>query len=129
MADLLEKSSAWLEGMREKHRTRPVTYCRGADCVTVPATVGKTIFQIARDLGPFERIESRDYLVTAAELVLQANPILPSRGDRIREEQDGKVYVYEVIAPGSEPCWRWSDDYRRTLRIHTKLIGTEDADG
>jgi hypothetical protein len=127
MSDLLERSSAWLEGMREKHRTRPVAYCRDGDCVTVPATVGKTVFQIARDLGPFERIESRDYLVTASKLVLQGNPILPSRGDIIRETDGDSVYIYEVMAPGSEPAWRWSDDYRKTLRIHTKYMGRESA--
>ncbi len=127
MGYLLEKSSAWLEGMREKHCTRPVTYCRSGECVTVLATVGKTVFQIARDYGPFERFESRDYLVTAAELVLQGNLILPSRGDTIRETDGGKTYEYEVMAPGGEPDWRWSDDYRQTLRIHTKRIGTGEA--
>ena len=45
----------------------------------------------------------------------------------IRETDGGKTYEYEVMAPGNDPCWRWSDDYRRTLRIHTKLIGTEEA--
>jgi hypothetical protein len=50
---------------------------------------------------------------------------LPERGDAIREQQDGKVYVYEVMAPGKEACWRWSDPYRQTLRIHTKQVGTE----
>ena len=37
----------------------------------------------------------------------------------------GKVYIYEVNAPGSEPPWRWSDPHRRLLRIHTKQIGIE----
>jgi len=35
------------------------------------------------------------------------------------------TFIYEVMAPGNEPPWRYSDPYRRTLRIHTKLIGAE----
>jgi hypothetical protein len=125
--NLLKRGTNWLERMRGLHMTLPVRYCRGEQAVEVPATVGRTVFQIARDGGPFERIESRDYLVTAAELVLQGNPILPSRGDIIRETDGDSVYIYEVMAPGSEPAWRWSDDYRKTLRIHTKYMGRESA--
>jgi hypothetical protein len=27
-------------------------------------------------------------------------------------------------SPGSEPACRYSDDFRKVLRIHTKLVGT-----
>ena len=52
-------------------------------------------------------------------------PTVPQRGDRVRETQGATVFVYEVTAPGKEPCWRYSDAYRKTLRIHTKQIDTE----
>jgi len=32
-----------------------------------------------------------------------------------------------VMAPGKEPAWRYSDPYRKTLRIHTKHVDTEVA--
>jgi hypothetical protein len=35
------------------------------------------------------------------------------------------VFVYEVNAPGGQPPWRYSDPYRKALRIHTKHIGTQ----
>ena len=127
MGNMLEDSSAWLEAMRKKHLASSVKYCRDGECVIVQATVGRTVFQIARDMNPFERFESRDYLVTATDLVFQGNAVLPRRGDTIREEQDGKVYVYEVMAPGTEPHFRYSDPYRKTLRIHTKLVGMEEV--
>jgi len=57
--------------------------------------------------------------------VLGGTPVLPQRGDRIRETQSTQVFVYEVVAPGDEPCWRYSDPYRRTLRVHTKQIDQE----
>ena len=35
--------------------------------------------------------------------------------------------LYEVMAPGSEPHFQFSDPYRRTLRIHTKQVDVEEA--
>ena len=127
MADLLEWGSAWLDGQRKTHLSRPVTYQRGAESVEVQARVGRTVFEAADAYGVVERTESRDFLVLATDLVLGGAAVLPERGDRIRETDGANVYVYEVMAPGKEPHWRWSDDYRRTLRIHTKHVATEAA--
>ena len=129
MADLLDKSSAWLEAQRTRHMTRTVTYQRGAVQVDVSATIGETIFQMDDGGGALLRVESRAYLILAADLVLAGSPVIPERSDRIRETDavSGQTYVYEVMAPGDEPHWRWSDSYRRTLRIHTKQIDQEDA--
>lgn len=125
MADLLETGSNWLEDQRTKHATRTVTYERGIDSAAVSATVGRTVFEVDNGQGVLERIESRDFLMLAADLLLGGSPALPQRGDRIRETQGATTYVYEVMAPGKEPEWRWSDAYRKTLRIHTKQIDTE----
>lgn len=127
MTDILQQGSNWLEGMRETHATRPVVYVRGTDSVEVSGTVGRTVFRIDKGYGVMERVEARDYLVLGSALALNGQTILPNAGDRIREEADGKTFVYEVMAPGGEPCWRWSDPYRQTLRIHTKQIDVEGA--
>ena len=71
------------------------------------------------------RHQSRDFLILAAEMVLDAEQVLPERGDRVRETRGQQVFVYEVMAPGKEPCWRYSDPYRKTLRIHSQQIATE----
>ena len=128
MADLLAKSSAWLEDQRTRYMTRTVVYERGADSVSVSATIGETIFQIDDGAGALLRVESRDYLILAADLILGGSPVIPERSDRIRETDavSGQTYVYEVMAPGGEPHWRWSDPYRRTLRIHTKQVDIEE---
>ena len=110
-----------------RHRTRPVTYARGALSAELPATIGKTVFELDTGRGVLEKTESRDFLVRACDLVLDGSETLPRRGDHIREESGAVVYVYEVMAPGKEPTWRWSDDYRRTLRIHTKQVDVEDS--
>jgi len=116
MADLLQRGMAWLEAKRTKFMTQTIVYQRGHDSVEVLATIGSTTFNIDDGGGALLRIESRDYLIRAADLKIGETPVLPKRGDRIREAN----YIYEVVGPGDEPCWRWSDGYRQTLRIHTK---------
>ncbi|MCK6458125.1 MAG: hypothetical protein L6Q92_16545 [Phycisphaerae bacterium] len=125
MTDVLERGSAWLEDQRNRHMTRMVTYQRGGDAVDVAATIGRTEFEQADDFGVIHKIESRDYLVLTTDLALAGVQALPKAGDRIRETDGVKTFVYEVMAPGNEPPFRYSDPYRRTLRIHTKHVATE----
>ena len=127
MSDMLKDASDWLEGKRKQHASRAVTYHRGLFQVEVQASIGKTVFEVDDGSGILERVESRDFLILSEDLVLNTVRTLPLRGDRIRETQDDKVYVYEVMAPGREPHYRFSDAYRKTLRIHTKLVATEEA--
>jgi hypothetical protein len=127
MPDLLETGSAFLDDQRHQHMTRTVTYQRGADSVELAATIGRTEFEQADDYGVVHKIESRDFLVRTADLVLASEQTLPKAGDRIRETEGSQTFVYEVMAPGTEPPFRYSDPYRKTLRIHTKQVGTESA--
>ena len=127
MTDLLEQGSDWLQAKRTQYASRVVTYARGAASVDVSATIGKTTFEVDDGYGVLVRHESRDFLVLAEDLVLDGQPENPQRGDRIRETQNGKVFVYEVSAPGKEPPWRYSDPYRKTLRVHTKQVAIEGA--
>lgn len=127
MSDLLDKGSAWLESQRKKHATREVTYQRGADSVVVKATIGRTLFEQDDGAGVIVRMQVRDYLIDTADLVLAGEQSLPAKGDRIEEIDAGQKHTYEVLPLGGEQHWRYSDPYRRTLRIHTKLIETEEA--
>lgn len=125
MPDLLEQGAAWLEEQRHTHMTRTVVYERGADSAELSATIGRSEFEQADEHGVIHRTESRDFLVRAADLVLAGAAALPKAGDRIREADGERTFVYEVMAPGGEPPFRYSDPYRRTLRIHTKHLSTE----
>lgn len=127
MGNLLGDGATWLEDQRHTHLTISVEYKRDPDSVTLLATVGRTIFEQINGMGVLEKYESRDYLVLAGDLILGASPALPVAGDKIRETQGSTVFVYEVMSPGDEPDYRFSDDYRTTLRIHTKLVDEEAA--
>ena len=126
MADMLETGAAWLDSQRHAHMAQTVVYSRGGDSVEVAATIGRTEFEQTDEFGVVYRIESRDFLLRTADLILNGSPTLPQAGDRIRETGTGKVFVYEVMAPGGEPPCRYGDNYRMALRIHTKHVGTED---
>lgn len=126
MADLLEQGASFLDTQRHVHMTRPVVYRRGAAQVEINATIGRTEFEQANEAGLIHRIESRDFLLRTADLNLGDGPTLPRDGDRIRETVGSSVFVYEVNAPGGQPPWRYSDPYRKALRIHTKHIATEE---
>ncbi|MBX3399540.1 MAG: hypothetical protein KF873_12425 [Gemmataceae bacterium] len=126
MPDLLRTGSDWLADMLKEHASRPVVYRRGANEAAVQATVGRTLLKLDDGYGGV-RMEwtDRDFLIHAADLVLGAVVVLPERGDVIRETAGTQTFVYEVMAPGKEPAWRWSDVYRKVLRIHTKQVGVE----
>ncbi len=125
MGDLLDRGSAFLDDQRHRHLSRAVVYRRGAEEKEVQATIGRTEFEQADDAGLIHRVESRDFLIRAADLDLGSGPTLPRAGDQMRETVGTQVFVYEVNAPGGQPPFRYSDPYRRVLRIHTKHIGTE----
>lgn len=125
MTDVLSQGMSWLEDQRHRHLTRMVTYQRGVNEVELAATIGRTVFEQDDHAGGLTRIESRDFLIRAADLVLAGNVTLPQPGDRIIETDAIATYTYEVMAPGSEPPWRYSDMNRATLRIHTKHVATE----
>ena len=118
VVDLLEQASGWLANQRTKFLSRSVVYSRGNVSVGVQATIGKTAFEVDDGYGMIEKWESRDFLITASDLVLGGAAVTPQRGDRIAD--GGKVY--EVLAPGKEDVYRPSDQYGVTWRIHTKQV-------
>lgn len=125
MANLFESGAAWLANQLKTHAAVDVVYVRGIESVPVKATIGKTEFAIEDGSGAILRIQSRDFLIQAADLEFGGVPVLPVAGDQIRETHGSRTFVYEVMAPGSEPHYRFSDPFRKLLRIHTKHVATE----
>lgn len=128
MPDLLQTGSDWLSDQLKAHASRSVSYQRGSEQVAAQATIGRTLLKLDDGYGGV-RMEwtDRDFLIQAADLVLSGGATLPQRGDQIRETNGLTASVYEVMAPGREPPWRWSDPYGKLLRIHTKYVGSGPA--
>lgn len=113
MADLLGRGLRWLQQQRERHLTATITYQHATGSLDLPATVGQSTFELIDGNGVVLRVQSRDYLVSAALLSME-----PKVGHRIVD--DG--YVYEVCELAGEPAWRWSDPYHQAYRIHCKEV-------
>jgi hypothetical protein len=125
MTNLLQSGQEWLANQLKVHASSEVTYQRGLNQVQVQAVIGRTLLKLEDGYGGVHmEWTDRDFLITPSELILAGLPILPERGDIIRETENGTTYLYEVMAPGNEPPWRWSDPHRQLFRIHTKQIGT-----
>ena len=116
MTDLLRQGSDWLEQMRAAHCSSPVVYRRGGSEIEVGATYGRTQYEVEDDYGLRIKVSAMDFLITADDLGLE-----PEAGDVIAAE--GRRF--EVMDLGDEGSWRFSDPYRKTLRIHTKDIGND----
>lgn len=84
------------------------------------AWVGRTVFRQDQQQGNGASVVfgDRDYIVPVSELAA-----LPKRGDRIAEVIGGVTLLFEVVAPGNEPPWRYSDPARSMYRLHCKKVG------
>jgi hypothetical protein len=126
MADMLQSGQEWLADQLKQHASRPVVYGRGIEQVSVQATIGRTVLKLDDGYGGV-RMEwtDRDFLIQTADMILGAALVTPERGDLIRQTVGANTSVYEVMAYGGEPPWRFSDPFGKLLRIHTKFIGVE----
>jgi len=124
MPDKFATAAAWLAKQRKSHLSSPVVYRRGlAQIDELSAT--KTAQQVEHDGNVNEideELASADWIVTTVDLVFDESATLPLSGDLIVETAGGVTYTWEVMAVGVEPCFRYCDPSRVSLRIHTKLV-------
>lgn len=101
--------------------SRPAT---GQSLAITTAWVGRTAFSQVQG-GPTSAAViwgDRDYLIPVEDLILGGSRTTPQKGDRIREVVNGEEATFEVMAPGTEPCWRYSDAGRTRYRVHCKRV-------
>lgn len=125
MTDVIKQGQAWLADQITTHASRSVVYRRGELGVELVATVAKSHYQQDDGSGVITRSQVRDFLIDTQSLLLSIIGSLPRRGDKIVEIDGDQTFVFEVMALGGEPPWRYSDPFRLKLRIHTKQIETQ----
>ena len=91
-----------------------IEYRRGLEVLNITATVGKTDYEVEDENGIKVGAEVRDFLITAADL-----PFTPESGDVVVFE--GRTF--EVMNLTGQGCWRYSDPFHQTLRVHTRQTG------
>jgi len=97
-----------------------IRYRRGPLAEAITATVGQTVYELESDIG-LRRVVSADFLIPATDF--PASLTEPQDGDVIEQAEGGQVYRYSVASPDGGPCWRYSDTFHATMRIHTTRIG------
>ncbi len=118
MANMLTTGLAWLRSQRRTHMTTTVTYTRGSDSVELPATPAITN-QPREDANGFPiRVESAEFIITAADLIVGGVTVLPKIGDTITHAG----VVYDVLPEPGLDCWRYCDSDRATIRVHAKQV-------
>ncbi len=125
MTDLLQTGASWLGTKLAAYASHEVTYVRDASEVTISASFGRTELEV--DTGYETRVlhTDRDFIFAAASLVLGGATTLPRVGDQIKETVGDDTHIYEVMTPeGQEQPYRYCDQNRVLLRVHTTLVGT-----
>ena len=121
MPDLLQNGLKWLDAQRKAHLSHAVTYRRQGVSVEVQASNARSEWESVDGDGGVQRFETRDFLITAADLVLGDMVSEPRAGDRITDAG----HVFEVMPPAGGAVFRYCDPGRTTLRICTKHVGQE----
>jgi hypothetical protein len=122
MTDMLQKGQEWLASKLTQHASREVVYRRGELGATLQATIGKSMYDQDDGEGIVTRSQVRDFLIDTYSLLSSIIGTLPRRGDTIVEIDGDQTFIFEVMALGGDPPWRYSDPFRLKLRIHTKQI-------
>ncbi|MBN2584998.1 MAG: hypothetical protein JXL80_18195 [Planctomycetes bacterium] len=126
MTSAMQRAFAGAQAALRQSHGETVVYRRGETTVEVRALEGRSGFEAADQNGAVVYVESRDWLIAAADLVLGEAVVEPQAGDTITVTRpDGKQHVYEVMPVGSESHFRISDNDGATLRIHTKEVAVE----
>ena len=118
MADLLETGATKMAALFTSHGSTSVVYNRGVESVTVSATIGRTEFDLERDEVVVKQDSAKDFLIAAADLVLDGCQIEPQKGDLVRHVVGGVSKIYKVGEVRGLPAFEPADQYGITLRIH-----------
>ncbi len=123
MTNILQDGVTWIGARLKAHAGVTISYSRGIGSVSITATAAMHQYEVVDQDGLPTQFLSRDYLVQAADLVIDATTIAPRIGDRISETIGSVVNVFEVMPiPGKKEC-EPEDPDGVLLRIHTKKVG------
>jgi hypothetical protein len=111
------RGSAWLGSRLEALSGEPAKYRRGAadmEIVVVPCV------RQSEDYGADGAVvvaTEHDFKVDPTTLVIDSEVIKPQTGDLIIKTETQETFV--VVPDGTENCWRWTDQFKTRIRIHT----------
>lgn len=84
------------------------------------ATVGETRVEDFFEDGSVVSVRVRDFLIDAADYLIDGVEVPPTVGDLITQEINGRSVVFQVLPAGAEREYRRSDREGTFWRVHTK---------
>jgi hypothetical protein len=124
MASRLETAAERLQERMLSRASVTVTLKRGSlSTSSVSAVVGNQLLKVTDSDGNPQTIRTdKDFMIARTAYLIGGTAVEPQKGDRIVETIDSAEATYEVLPYGDEKEWRWSDEYRKTYRIHTRRV-------
>ena len=125
MANRLREAVALHTARLQAYASESITYRRGANAVTLTASLGSQLLRTTDRQGntKTERTD-RDFILTAAKLILGGEQTEPQAGDYVDLTTGTTTERFEVMAlPANEPPWRYCDGNKLMLRVHAKFVG------
>src|SRR5262245_30135234 len=113
----LSRGNAFLERKRNAATGIDVTYQRGVLSAPVKATPNRLQVDQLDEVGIALRLEEWDWIFKTADLAIFDKP---KPGDFIRQISGSVTSVYVVTSNGGEPVWRYADENRLAIRVHSK---------
>jgi hypothetical protein len=125
--NFLKNGSAWLTNQLREHCSDPVEYHRsGESPLSLVATIGSSEFDQVDDSGVVFQTRGKDFLIRTADLDFGDGAVEPVPGDLLKwADGAGSIHSYEVVPSGAGGAFRYADQHRHMLRIHTTYIGSE----
>lgn len=105
-----------------RNRGLAVTYRRGEASVAITAVPAATRVEVSDGSGVAVRATRRDWLVRAADLVLDGETVGPEVGDRIEMAAGDGGAVFEVQRLAGEGHVQACDALGAVLRVHTRQV-------
>jgi hypothetical protein len=104
---------------------RTVTYSDGTNSVTLDATPSQRPYEVVDADGFQVWVRPWEFLITAADLVLDGSVVEPAAGHTIAVAEGGVTRTYEVQAFGSLQPFEPADPARLSWRVRTRLVDSE----
>lgn len=123
MPNLLQQAKTTLVDTLRTNAATAVTYVRGSDSVSLTAVKGRSNHPVTLSDGSQEEVQSIDWIIRRADLVIDGVAVEPRRGDKIIQVLGDVTITHELLGDGGEGSWRYSDQFRTAFRIHTKVVG------
>lgn len=120
---MLSDAVEWLGDMIQDYASQRIRYESDGQMFETNATIGKAEYQVSDGYGGvINKWTDRDFIFPAGDMVLLGVQTLPKEGDEIHELDSRGLTArsFEVMPIPNEQCYRFCDQYGKTLRVHTK---------